>query len=61
MFIDRYLEHNQQIRQYFSGRNDLLEICIETDVNPWKTICDFLDINTIPNKDSPHADKGNYG
>lgn len=60
MFIDRYFKHNQQIRDYFSGREDLLEICIETEEKPWERICNFLGIDEIPNQDFPHVNKGDY-
>ena len=55
----RYLQHNQDVRQYFQDRpGDLLEINWEAG-DGWDVLCDFLGLPT-PDVALPHANKGVY-
>lgn len=57
-FIRRYEQHNQNVRHYFEHRpGDLLEICWETEANPWQRLCDFLGVERVPDEPFPHANK----
>ncbi len=51
-YIKKYVEHNRQVKRYFSGReNDLLVMDI-TKGDEWKKICDFLG-HDIPKEKFP--------
>lgn len=55
VFIDRYLQHNEEVKSYFKDRPDDL-LCLHLDkkeVN-WKNLCDFLGFDE-PQQPWPHA------
>jgi hypothetical protein len=57
--IDRYRQHNRDVRDYFSQRpNDLLVVNWE-EGDGWKELCGFLKQN-IPHTLLPHANRGDY-
>lgn len=42
-FQKRYLQHQEQVLEYFSGRPDFLAIDISHG-NPWQRLCGFLQL-----------------
>jgi len=55
--IDTYIRHNQEVREYFKGRNsNFIELCWEKG-DGWEKLCHFLDTD-IPDLPFPHANKG---
>jgi hypothetical protein len=59
LYIEKYREHNQNVRDYFVGRkNDFIEIDLNNEAN-WKVLCEFLD-KPIPKKKFPHSNKGSH-
>ncbi len=55
-FIEFYNNHNNQVRNYFKGReNDFIELCWEKG-NGWDDLCEFLNVKT-PNVPLPHENK----
>lgn len=58
MYIDRYREHNHDVRHYFSDKpGSLLVIDLQQNKTPWKDLCEFLDVK-VPNTEFPHVNKG---
>ena len=56
-YIDFYIQHNNNIRKYFKGRDsDFLEICWENG-DDFEKLCKFLN-KDIPQISLPHANKG---
>lgn len=55
LLLKRYLQHHQQVLDYFKGRSDLLIIDLSED-NQWQKICGFLNL-PIPNNPFPHLNK----
>jgi hypothetical protein len=53
--IQRYEQHNANVRAYFDGREDLLEVCWEEQAG-WEQICQFLD-RPVPDDSFPHANE----
>lgn len=53
--VQRYEQHNANVRAYFDGRDDLLEVCWEEQAE-WEPICEFLD-RPIPGSSFPHANE----
>lgn len=51
-WIKIYEEHNQDVRNYFDGRDNFLELCWENG-DGWKGLCEFLD-KDIPDEIFPH-------
>jgi len=57
-FIRRYEQHNENVRAYFKDRpDDFLEICFETEPEPWRRLCDFLHVDAVPDEPFPHANR----
>ncbi len=57
-FERRYEEHNRNVRAYFRDRpEDLLEICWETERDPWSRLCSFVGVDDVPDEPFPHANK----
>jgi hypothetical protein len=57
-FARRYEQHNENVRTYFKDRpDDLLEICFETEAQPWRRLCEFLSIDAVPEEPFPHANR----
>ena len=55
VFIERYETHNREVQEYFSNRpNDLLVLHLNKGEVNWKSICDFLGVDT-PDRDWPRA------
>ncbi len=58
MFERRYEQHNRNVRDYFRDRpEDLLEICFQTEPDPWGRLCDFLGVDVVPDEPFPHANR----
>ena len=55
VLIKRYIQHEEQVREYFRGRNDYLAIDLSVG-NPWKELCTFLRL-PIPNLSFPHKNR----
>lgn len=54
--IEIYKRHNEEVLNYFKGRDDdLLTVCWETGTG-WEELCGFLDAD-IPDVPLPHAKK----
>jgi len=57
-FLERYERHNENVRAYFRDRpDDILEICWETERNPWGRLADFLGIRPAPAEPFPHENR----
>ncbi len=56
VYLQRYKKHNKEVREYFQGREDFLELDIEKSKNKWKLICNFLN-KEVPEKNFPHANE----
>lgn len=41
IFLDRYRRHNAEVREYFAGRSDLLEMKMDEGAG-WPQLCEFL-------------------
>ena len=52
VFLNKYKAHNQEVINYFSGRNCLLVIDFNEE-NKWEVICDFLN-KPVPTITYPH-------
>jgi len=50
--IEFYLQHNRQVRKYFEGRSDFMELCWERG-DGWEALCTFLG-RPIPDQPFPH-------
>jgi len=57
LYLERYRRHNQEIREYFSGRESDLLIMDLQNGDGWQQLCDFLG-DDIPRRPFPHANKG---
>jgi len=55
LYLKRFRQHNKEILEYFSDRNDLLILDIDAK-NKWELLCQFLN-KPIPNADFPHFNK----
>ncbi|MBY5930384.1 hypothetical protein KUV86_14840 [Halomonas sp. DP8Y7-3] len=56
--IDKYVRHNDEVREFFSGQPDqLLELNFEKG-HGWKELCKFLGMSSLPDEDFPHSNKG---
>ncbi len=59
-FIAKYHQHNEEVREYFNGKDNFVELCWE-DGDGWKELCAFLQIPSpeylIKNKSFIHANK----
>lgn len=57
LYLQRYRRHNQEIHDYFAGREeDLLVMNLERG-DGWDVLCSFLD-HGRPKRPFPHANKG---
>lgn len=57
-FLAAYARHNADIRAYFTGRGDFLEINFE-DEPGWEPLCDFLGC-PVPELPFPHENRQDY-
>lgn len=59
-YIRRYEKHNEDAVNYFQNRkDDLLVMDLEKCINPWESICEFLN-QPLPQVPFPYVNKGNY-
>ncbi len=55
-YILAYRNHNREVEEYFSGRNnDFISVCFE-DGDGWEKLCSFLG-KKIPDTNFPHENK----
>ncbi|OZC03424.1 hypothetical protein BSZ36_10795 [Rubricoccus marinus] len=52
-YIEMYENHNQEVRDYFRGRDNFAEMCWENG-HGWGEICTYLGL-AIPLEDFPHS------
>jgi len=57
-FIHRYKTHNNEVRNFFDGNSNFIELCFENG-DGWKELCEFLSL-PIPSDDFPHSNRGKY-
>jgi hypothetical protein len=57
-FINGYSAYNAEVRNYFDGRDDFLELCWE-EGDGWGELCAFLGI-PMPNLPFPHSNRQMY-
>lgn len=55
VFQKRYLQHQEQVLGYFSGRPDFLAMDI-SEGNPWQQLCEFLQL-PVPQVAFPHLNR----
>ena len=55
VFQKRYLQHQEQVLDYFSGRPDFLTMDI-SEGNPWPQLCEFLQL-PVPDLAFPHLNR----
>lgn len=58
LYLDRYRQHNEDVRTYFAGRDDFIEMDLAAR-DGWEKLCGFLE-EPIPRKAFPHANKGKH-
>jgi len=58
-YIQRYLDHNKQVIEYFKDRPDKLLVMNIIEGDGWEKLCDFLN-KPIPKKPFPHKNIGKY-
>jgi hypothetical protein len=56
--IQRYLDHQRSVLEYFAGRTNLLMVNWE-EKSGWNELCEFLGL-PLPAVPFPHANKGVY-
>ncbi len=54
-YIAKYNQHNKEVREYFKGKNNFIEMCFENG-DGWEKLCAFLG-KDIPNTPFPHRNK----
>lgn len=57
-FIDRYIEHNKRVVEYFKNKDNFIVMCFERG-DGWKKLCRFLG-KPVPKRPFPHVNKGRY-
>ncbi len=40
-YIKKYNQHNQEVREYFKGKDNFIELCFDNG-DGWQKLCDFL-------------------
>jgi hypothetical protein len=55
VFQKRYLQHQDQVFRFFSGRADLLTMDV-SQANPWQRLCEFLQL-PVPDRAFPHLNR----
>lgn len=58
--IDRYTDHERQVREYFEDRAESLLVVNWQDGDGWKQLCAFLEL-PVPDEPFPHSNQGTYG
>ncbi len=56
--IDGYERYNQEVRNYFTGRTDFLELDFERG-DGWKPLCELLEL-PVPDEPVPHRNRQSY-
>lgn len=56
--LQRYLNHQKSVFEYFNGRSDLLIMNLE-EGSSWKELCEFLG-EPVPDEPFPHINRGEY-
>ncbi|MBS9781978.1 MAG: glycosyltransferase, partial [Gammaproteobacteria bacterium] len=54
-YIEKYNQHNQEVRAYFQGKDNFIEMCFENG-DGWEKLCHFLG-KDIPNIPFPNLNK----
>jgi hypothetical protein len=54
--VEIYRKHNNDVREYFKGRDNFLEICWENG-DDYEKLCNFLGVEVLK-QPVPHANKG---
>lgn len=58
LYLERYQQHNKEVRAYFAGRDDFLEMDLAAG-DGWDKLCTFLG-EPVPKKAFPHTNKGQH-
>lgn len=58
-FLTGYAAHNAEVRGYFAGRDDYLELNWEAG-DGWSELCGFLGV-AVPDATLPHANRQEHG
>lgn len=58
-FLAGYAAHNAEVRAYFAGRDDFLELNWERG-DGWSELCAFLGV-AVPDAPLPHANRQDHG
>jgi hypothetical protein len=56
--IDRYLQHQASVFEYFAGRSNFVALDWEAG-DGWKELCEFLG-EPVPDVPFPHSNRGRY-
>lgn len=56
LYLDRYRKHNQEVKEYFSGRAHDLLVMDLADGDGWASLCGFLG-HAVPRQAFPHVNK----
>ncbi len=54
-YIAKYNQHNEEVRKYFKGKDNFIELCFENG-DGWEKLCAFLG-KDIPNTPFPNLNK----
>ena len=55
VIIDKYIQHNNEVMEFFSGKDNFILMCLEQG-DGWDQLCPFLG-KDIPSIDFPHKNK----
>jgi len=55
VFRKRYLQHEEDVLEFFAGRTDFLAMDISQG-NPWQPLCEFLQL-PVPKLAFPHLNR----
>lgn len=58
LYLQRYRQHNEAVKQYFMGRSDFIEMNLAAG-DGWGKLCKLLG-EPIPRKAFPHSNKGKH-
>ena len=57
LYLDRYRRHNQEVKKYFTDRQEDFLVLDLAGGDGWSEVCGFLG-DPVPNRAFPHANKG---
>ncbi len=57
--VQRYIRHNREVKQYFSGRPEDLIVVNWEEGDGWEELCSFLG-KDLPSEDFPHKNEARY-